>query len=274
MEHNTTIAKEIKNTFWNLSQSYEKPYKSEGKKPIWFGAYDIINAHSEPFDMDAVAEKCALTHTTPDKKYYGMTKEEILTQWTTKSTSAKSSGSNLDLYMQCLFHKKTTPLIDVTLSPVQIQKELKLREYGDRFYNSLNNSKNIEFIGTELWVNDPTYGFRGKIDLLLRNKDTDTLLVLDHKQNEEITTENDYKNLLHTLSHVPDTDLNKMTNQLYAYRFALEKGLKTLVGSTAIAHYTIDWFKIIRPIIPYSEELMHKVLAHTRDYVIKTKYTQ
>ncbi|AFF28290.1 gp293 [Sphingomonas phage PAU] len=272
MKQNKELFTEIRTIFWDTSQAYNAKHKLDLLGPVWFNAYDIIAAHTPEVDFDAVAEKCARTHTKPTDKYYGMSKEEILTQWRTKSDKGAKSGNDLDAYNQALFHDKPLPELDLELDIETLEKYRKLRINADTFYSKLNQNPAVELVNTEVWVNEPLFGFRGKMDLLLNNTSAESLLIVDHKQNEFISTTNAYgKFMTGCLSMLPETDLNKMTLQLYAYRYAIEEVAKKKVGSTALAHNTVNAFNLIRPTFDYSKEMMERIFNDTREYVVKKR---
>lgn len=265
---NWNIFKHIKNTFWEAQNKYKEDYKFMPNGAIFFSAYDVINSHIEELDPNALAEKMVATHTNPSDKYYGMTKEQILTQWSTSNSNSLKTGNGLDAYITAKFQGKPLPDIDKSLSIEQFEREVKLRNQADIFYDKFSKNPDYEFIGAGIWVNNLPFGFRGIIDLLFKNIKTNKLLILDVKQNKTIDAVNSFgKKMKGCLSTVPQTDLNKMTLQLFPYKYALE-AIGYEVGAIALAHFKEDSFDLVRPQIVYDANLVEHIFQATRRWKV------
>lgn len=275
MKRNWDVFNAVKQAFWDKQEQYKEEYKFTEMGAIFFSAYDMMNAHVEPFDMNASAEKMVQTHTKPTDKYFGMSKEQIIEQWTTKNDKSKQTGNGLDDYITALWNGKPLPPVSSLLDEASFKREVLLRNQADIFYDKMSQNKDIEFVGAGVWCNSTPYGFRGIMDKLLYNNKTGTLLILDSKQNEHIETEKNYgKYMTGCLSTVPYTDLNKLSLQLYGYRYAIED-IGFEVGATALIHYKEDSFNMLRPQFAYDKLLMEHIFHASRQYKVnKIKQSQ
>lgn len=238
MEHNIEILENLKNIFWNHQQEYKDKYKEYENGGIVFDAHDMINSHVNPSNQ-------------------------------LEKTNTHVSDDILGNYLRCIFNNDAITPIDSSLSSIDYERERLLRLQADEFYEKINSANHMSYVGSDISINDPLFGFNGKIDLLLNNDKTDTLLIIDHNQNENITDSTSNINFTGVISKLPLTDLNKITLQLYSYRYVIERNSPYIIGSTAISHYTPSSNNIIRPVIEYSDYMIQEIFKSTRYTKVK-----
>jgi predicted nucleotidyltransferase len=117
------------------------------------------------------------------------------------------------------------------------------------------------FIGAEVVIFSPGLGFSGMIDLLMYDPATNEILVLDWKQNKEISRENQWQSGLPPIDHLQATDISKYTLQLSTYQYILdrEKYFPSVSGyRRALIHLAPDHFEII-PLEYYDYEIQQMI---------------
>lgn len=92
----------------------------------------------------------------------------------------------------------------------------------------------------------------------------DKLLVIDWKNTENITTSNPYKKLKGPLYNYDACDLNTYTIQVYIYTYIIRKkyNLKNIKIVPLIVQMGTEEYKMYVPQIPYSDELIEKIIEY------------
>ena len=109
----------------------------------------------------------------------------------------------------------------------------------------------FEFIGAEVIVFSAELGLAGTVDLLLRSPRTGSIVILDWKQNEAITTANLWQKGLPPIEHMEDCDDTRYGLQLNLYEKILEKEGYFFDGEPArfdraLVHVTEDGYRVFR----------------------------
>jgi len=158
-----------------------------------------------------VSEKCAKSN---NPKYKGRSPKEIRQEWKTEGDRGRNEGENLHTYVEALLLKKETPF------PISERCGHLFYQGGEAVEKLL---KRFEFVAAEMIVFSPDLGIAGMIDLLMKDRAKNEIIIGDWKQNKEIDTENQYQNLLHPIDHLQSTALHQYTLQLSLYQFLLER---------------------------------------------------
>lgn len=164
-----------------------------------------------PFDPDdKIAERCA--------KREGITTEEMKNRWKQKGLAATKFGTR----------------VHETIEDTILQQEYRNVPDGMKEELAFKNAKTIgkklleklDIVGVESIVFDHKLKIAGTIDLLAKSKtDPNTYLIIDHKTNKEIVTENTYnKFALAPISHIPDISYYHYALQLNLYQYLLRYG--------------------------------------------------
>lgn len=159
------------------------------------------------FDAVAVSEKCSVG-TNP--KYTGRDPVEIMREWAIEALRGRSEGDNIHLYAE---KKDIEPISDrCALLFNQVDKVKRI------FFK-----KGFKFIASEMIVFSPDLLLAGSIDLIMWDPATQEVLILDWKQNKEITTRNLFKknNGLYPIEHLEGSDKNKYSLQLSFYQYLI-----------------------------------------------------
>lgn len=216
------------------------------------GVKNFLSKLQEPFDAEAVAKKCVIN---PKSKYYKMDWKEVVKQWTTKAKYKAATGTTLDSYIG----SKLTG-IDIPKDSLQDDNtRLQSEQFDDLYHTTLNK---FQFIAREQWMNYVHNGIRilGRFDALFANK-VGNLLLIDWKQNDEITTDNIWKKLKGPCKHLDDCKLVFFTLQLYTYRYIFNK-YDIPLFACAIGHITTSSNKLLSTAFKYDESFMKEVLDY------------
>ena len=227
-------------------------------KPEWISIKYIVDALCEEFNKELVAKRCA-EKATPGTKYYGMTWEEIVQQWTTFSKSRIITGVTFDTYTQ--YKLSNTPIvIDDNVSDEQrliFSNFDKLKEtYIDREYRfSDSHIEQMKFLGSEIWLSSKL-GFRGRMDAAFWFNGG--FLIFDWKNYKQIN--NGYKQMLGPLSDLKDSDFNKATLQLYLYRYIIEHEYELPFNQTLIGVVNENFYHVQKPTFEYDYKLIEECI--------------
>lgn len=246
LKRNDELLQKIKN------QSWQHKLAVDGQGRQWRSISQIINTLVEPFDEVKVATKCA-ENATPGSKYWGMSVDEILASWRTKASMAANRGMDLDVYIQSVLHHKPKPIID---EPV-LQKKC---EAFDKFkQDCLDKVPDLEFIGSEIWLNSEKYAIRGRLDALFFLNGG--LVIFDWKNNDKFSMDN-FKHMLGPLDYLPQSDIAKFTVQLYGYKYFLQEEFQIPVKSVRVIQFTEDGYTIHKPVFEYDKEFMEEIFDY------------
>lgn len=188
----------------------------------------LVHQFYEVFDADTIITKM-MSNTEKwknNKKYFGMTAEEIKALWAYKGEYASHHGT---LLHGCIEYFYNDCIADF---PYDIP---------DLFHSQFNdfNQKVVVENGyipyrTEWTVFDKEHKLAGSIDMLFQPdvNDPNTLLIYDWKRSPKLGQKtNRFQNMLPPLDHLPDTSYWHYCLQLNIYRHILEtKYNKTIAG--------------------------------------------
>jgi PD-(D/E)XK nuclease superfamily protein len=184
-------------------------YTLKGSNKTIRGVTGFYSQFFPVFETDKVAEKCA-----GKGKYAGMDVEQIKIAWKEESDRGKTEGTNVHAYAEHKFNPT-------------IPKPEPLSERCERLFVSVDNTVEklnrwFEFIAAELIVFSVLLDIAGTIDLVMRDKENQDIIILDWKQNKEIKTDNPWQKALPPIAHLDDCDIVKYNIQLAIYEKILK----------------------------------------------------
>ena len=236
----------------------------------------------EKFDAEAMAATCAKKGAeNPDYKYAGMTAEEILNMWTSKTDESKRYGSLLDDYTMHRF--------DGSEDELEMWKLDNNFDYDDRLRNNCTGFEEFwkdlqlygyEYVGREITLYRETAAgniVTGRMDCLFRHPGTGNLFVIDWKTTEEIKTSSYGKKMKGPAFLYDDCDHGKYTIQTQTYKNDLiyEYGLGTEETVNCCVVNLLrekdpqlgKFYRIYKEARPFQ----HKVLDDIIDFAIKKR---
>lgn len=249
------LLREIKQRSWALKLEYDD------KHLPWYSIHQIMAQFEEPFDEVKVATLCA-QKATPGSKYWGMSVEEIIASWKEKCEKAAYKGVGLDTYIQTVLHGVEAPEID------DISLLRKCGQFDD-FKKNILDKNNLQFIGSEIWINSAVYGVRGRLDALFLMGNE--LVIFDWKNNDVFKT-SQYEMSKGPLFEYPKSDIIKFTIQVYAYKYILEEEMDFKVSGCRIVQFREDMWMIHKPIFGYSVGLMQHIFEYAISEIKAKQY--
>ena len=167
------------------------------------------HSHFDHFDANKIIDTMMRSKNWKTNKYYGMTKEEIITQWDDSRDEASSAGTNLHYDIECYYNN--CPNDNDSL------------EYS-YFLKFAEDFKNLKPYRTEWMIWHEDIKIAGSVDMVFEQEDG-TLLIYDWKRSKEITKTTGFNKYATTecISHLPDTNYWHYCLQLNVYKRILEE---------------------------------------------------
>lgn len=234
-----------------------------------FSVSKIVEVLHKPFEKEKKAHEMVEKYfDVPGHKYYHMSYEEILNQWEEKGRFGRENGKLLDKFIGMVLEKKEEQTnLDKFTSSINEVAGNKCKSWHN-FYNS-NIKDKIEFICREMMLYDEDLQINGRLDALFLKGDT--LLLIDWKNNDTITTQNPYEKCKGPLFEYDASDLNLYTVQVYIYTYILRNKYK--LDTTKIVPLIVrvgeNDFGIYSPIIPYSDKLVSDIISYAKEEINK-----
>jgi hypothetical protein len=168
------------------------------------------HSHFSHFDANGIVDKLikGKKMNDPTYKYYGMTKQQILSDWDQNRDRAASAGTKMHYDIECYYNG-----MDVKNDSI---------EFG-YFQQFLRDFPELTPYRTEWMVYYEELKISGSIDMIFENPDG-TLQIYDWKRCQEIKHEDPFGKFATTscISHLPDTNFWHYALQLNVYKTILE----------------------------------------------------
>lgn len=211
----------------------------------------FISKFFPSFDKLKIAGRCSKRD---NPKYAGREVDDILDEWEAEGERGRSEGTNIHEYAEKLFTGEPLP------APIS-ERCGRIFKHVDQAVFELKQC--FQFVGAEVIVFDPETLKSGTIDLLMYHPGQNEIIILDWKQNKEITVQNKFQRGLKPIDHLEDTDVNHYSLQLSYYEWLIRKG-NYFPGVTkfnrALVHLKEDGFNMIR-LEDYSYEINEMLKA-------------
>jgi hypothetical protein len=169
------------------------------------------HSHFSHFDADGIIDRMFSSGKIfdPKHKYFGMTKEQIMSAWEENRLRASGSGTNLHNDIEHYYNGMAIENDSV--------------EYG-YFKKFLQEFPELKPYRTEWMIYYEEMKLSGSIDMVFENTNTGNLEIYDWKRCQEIKYEAEFgKYALTTcISHLPDTNFWHYSLQLNTYKKILE----------------------------------------------------
>jgi len=166
-----------------------------------------IRRYTPPFDAPAMAQKMV---DNKNKKYLGMTVDEIMYQWKEKAEMSSREGTLLHEYCEQWPEKQ-----GYGFNPETYRVLLMTKQVDKMFPKLLERFRVVE---AEKIIFSPTMGLAGQIDLVMYDPKASQGILLDFKTNAKITDDaGAFGNMLSPIEHLTDADTVKYGLQLGLY---------------------------------------------------------
>tara|TARA_B100001769_G_scaffold195119_1_gene155539 strand:- start:17194 stop:17961 length:768 start_codon:yes stop_codon:yes gene_type:complete len=173
------------------------------------------HSHFENFNADAIITNMMKSKKWSKSKYYGMTREEIKSQWDNNRDNAADAGTKMHYDIECYYN-------DVVVNNQSLEYQ-----YFQKF---VSDYPELVPYRTEWMIWDKELRFAGSIDMVYENPDG-TLMIYDWKRSKSINKSSPYMKFSHTpcIEHIPDTNFWHYSLQLNTYKAILEKNYEKKV---------------------------------------------
>ena len=192
-----------------------------------------IHTLFEQFDADKIIHKMInskgwkLGH-----KYWGLTAEQIKSQWDSNKDSVAGAGTDLHYEIECFqnddrfyFNYTNQQLYDIYMDNNKVNHCFKPLEW-QYFINFVKDFPQLKPYRTEwlIYDDDDNVKISGSIDMVYENPDG-TLSIYDWKRCKNITRINNFNKfaLPVAICHLPDSNFWHYALQLNTYKVILEK---------------------------------------------------
>ena len=185
----------------------------------------------EQFNADAIIDTMMKSKGWKEgHKYWGLTKEQIKSQWNTNRDAVAGAGTDLHFEIECFNNNKRfkIPYTNKQLYDMYILKN------GDKlltkplewqyFINFVKDHPHLKPYRTEWLVYNEDIKISGSIDMVYENPDG-TLSIYDWKRAKNITRINNFNKfaLPPQICHLPDSNFWHYALQLNTYKAILEQ---------------------------------------------------
>lgn len=241
---------EIKNKILDTFKDYEfvdetHTYYYKGEK-VSISTTGLIHQYSNEFDKWEMSANVA--------RKRGISQLEVLEEWRIENLHSTIKGSMIHEFAQSLWEGK-----DYIFKYDDIPDEINIRRLQEELLVMSNQAVNFykdykdlyDLIGYEIYLGVPDFDECGATDMLLKNKFTEELLVIDFKSNKRI----DYESFGHKKMKVPlqkyeDCNYIHYSIQLNAYSYKIEymTGIKVKEKLLIYFDCTKDNYEVIEPL--------------------------
>lgn len=168
----------------------------------------FASSYFPEFDKENVSRGFAIKN--------GLRQEDVLAMWDRNGKEASGMGTYIHAYCESKFNND-----DFKKKNFQTQKEIAIMNVADQACEELLSK--YDFIEAEKIVFSRSLRLAGTIDLLMYDKVTNRISILDWKTNKEIKTEAyRKKKAFDPIRHLEDCNANKYVLQLSIYKHILK----------------------------------------------------
>lgn len=200
----------------DLCIEFDEPthkYTVNGNYDGWTSCTGFIHAFFPHFNPDATIRKMMASPKWPQNKYYGMTADQIKTQWSNSGKEASEAGTAMHLGIE-MYHNGAEKIIDESI------KKSKEWEYFMKYWSDCGDDLVPYRTEWEVWSEE--HKLAGSIDMIYYRKSDGKYVIYDWKRSKEIKTNNDFESGYPPLHHLPNTNYWHYTLQLNIYKWFLE----------------------------------------------------
>jgi hypothetical protein len=220
-------------------------YKLKNSDIKFQSVTEFIHSFFKPFEEEKVAKKLTSSH----PKYLNKTPEELIKIW------------NSIRYRGTLVHKEIEEFI---LSKKKRNTDPKTIQAIDFLKTKCIKKSNI--LIPELIIYSEKLKLAGTIDLLIYNKLTNTISIIDWKTNKKITKKAfraSETGLKWPTSKLPDCNFTHYTLQLSLYKYILKNIYQIAVNGIFLIHLKEDKYELHH--CDYNEETITNMLQQKNE---------
>ena len=188
------------------------------------------HSHFPKFEADIIIDNMMKSKGWKEgHKYWGLTPEQIKSQWNTNKDAVAGAGTYLHYEIECFNNDKrfkfiytNKELYEIYMLDNKEKHELKSIEWR-YFINFVRDNPHLKPFRTEWTVYHEDVKISGSIDMIYENLDG-TLSIYDWKRAKNITRINNYNKFALTpqICHLPDSNYWHYALQLNTYKVIIE----------------------------------------------------
>lgn len=208
-----------------------------------------IHTHFPKFDADNIIENMMKGKNWKEgHKYWGLTPEQIKTQWSNNSSSVAQFGTNMHFSIECFMNNINLPpnythkeLYETYMEAVTEDQLLQLPVEWQYFIRFVKDTPQLKPYRTEWLIFHEDLKFAGSIDMIYENPDK-TLSIYDWKRSKDITRINSFNKFATSKSicHMPDSNFWHYALQLNMYKTILEQKYGKVVNDLCLVRLHPD----------------------------------
>ena len=189
-------------------------YKSiiNGREIKYTSGTGVIHNCFPPFDPSGeITKRCALKE--------GITIEELKAKWKAKGDASCKFGTRVHECCEDIELGKSEN--ELRNTPIDEHEKIV---FGHAVNIARRFRQQLDILGVEKIVFSPDLEIAGTIDLFARSRKDGSYVIIDHKTNQTIDTENKWNNFaLSPIEHVPAINFYTYALQLNLYRYLLQR---------------------------------------------------
>ena len=188
------------------------------------------HSHFQVFNADLIIENMMKGKGWKEgHKYWGLTPEQIKSQWNSNKDAVADAGTNLHFEIECFnndkrfqFEYTNKELYEIYMCDKKIEHESKPIEWK-YFINFIKDMSHLKPYRTEWIIYDEDVKISGSIDMVYENPDG-TLSIYDWKRSKNITSVNNFDKFAipKQICHLPDSNFWHYALQLNTYKYIIE----------------------------------------------------
>jgi hypothetical protein len=197
------------------------------------------HSHFPKFEADSIIDNMMKSKGWKEgHKYWGLTPEQIKSQWNTNKDAVAGAGTDLHYEIECFNNDKrfkfdytNKELYEIYISDNKLTHDSKAIEWR-YFINFVRDFPHLKPFRTEWTVYHDDVKISGSIDMIYENPDG-TLSIYDWKRAKNITRINNFNKfaLPPQICHLPDSNFWHYALQLNTYKAIIEQKYGKVVKS-------------------------------------------
>ena len=197
------------------------------------------HSHFPKFEADSIIDNMMKSKSWKEgHKYWGLTPEQIKSQWNNNRDSVAGAGTDLHYEIECFNNNQrlssgytNKELYEMYMSDNNLTHESKAIEWR-YFINFVRDNPDLKPYRTEWTVYHDDVKISGSIDMIYENPDG-TLSIYDWKRAKLITRINNFNKfaLPPQICHLPDSNFWHYALQLNTYKAIIEQKYGKVVKS-------------------------------------------
>jgi ATP-dependent exoDNAse (exonuclease V) beta subunit len=197
------------------------------------------HSHFPKFEADSIIDNMMKSKSWKEgHKYWGLTPEQIKSQWNNNRDAVAGAGTDLHYEIECFNNDKrfqfdytNKELYEIYMSDNKLTHDSKAIEWR-YFINFVRDNPHLKPYRTEWTVYHDDVKISGSIDMIYENPDG-TLSIYDWKRAKLITRINNFNKfaLPPQICHLPDSNFWHYALQLNTYKAIIEQKYGKVVKS-------------------------------------------